>query len=112
MKTTDTRASNREAGLKIFTIGRALKNPLRQKILDLIEEHTSLNVTEIWTKLRIKTHSQTCQHLAILREAGIVNTSRLGKETYYSLNTDMDNCIFEAVQILNNSTLEAERVGD
>jgi DNA-binding transcriptional ArsR family regulator len=64
---------------------RALNNGLRQKILKLIHTHKCVNVTTIYTKLRIE-QSVASQHLRILREADFVKTQRIGKEIYYSLH--------------------------
>lgn len=67
---------------KVF---RAINHPLRLSILQLIEENKSLNVTRIYIKLRIE-QSVASQHLAILRDAQILNHSRDGKEIHYSIN--------------------------
>jgi DNA-binding transcriptional ArsR family regulator len=44
-----------------------------------------MTVTEIYVKLRLE-QSVASQHLAILRKAGFVNTTRDGKFIYYSVN--------------------------
>jgi DNA-binding transcriptional ArsR family regulator len=70
---------------KTALIFRALNNKLRQKILNLIADEESINVTEIYVKLRIE-QSVASQHLAILRTAGFVLTKRDGKTISYSIN--------------------------
>ncbi len=65
---------------------RALNHKLRQQILKLIDEQGKMTVTEIYVKLRLE-QSVASQHLAILRKAGFVNTTRDGKFIYYSVNT-------------------------
>ena len=45
-----------------------------------------MTVTEIYVKLRVE-QSVASQHLAILRRAEFVQTSRDGKNIHYSLNT-------------------------
>lgn len=76
---------------KAAMILRALNHKLRQQIVKLIDEHKKLTVTEIYIKLRLE-QSVASQHLAILRRAGIVQTSRDGKFIYYSVhNTRIDD---------------------
>jgi DNA-binding transcriptional ArsR family regulator len=64
---------------------RAVNHKLRKQIINLLEDSKKLTVTEIYVKLRLE-QSVASQHLAILRRAGVVRTSRDGKFIYYSLN--------------------------
>ncbi|HXH20042.1 MAG TPA: metalloregulator ArsR/SmtB family transcription factor [Chitinophagales bacterium] len=65
---------------------RALNHPLRQKMLSLIKDNRNrMNVTDIYVKLRIE-QSVASQHLAILRNQGLVTTEREGKTIWYSVN--------------------------
>ncbi len=64
---------------------RAVNHRLRQTIMKLIEDHGQITVTEIYVKLKLE-QSVASQHLAILRNAQVVNTQRDGKFIYYSLN--------------------------
>ena len=64
---------------------RAVNHKLRQQILKLIDEHGKMTVTELYVKLRLE-QSVASQHLAILRKAGFVKTTRDGKFIYYSVN--------------------------
>jgi len=64
---------------------RALNHPLRKEMLYLIDHRKRITVTEIYVKLRLE-QSVASQHLAILRKANIVNTTRDGKFIYYSVN--------------------------
>ncbi len=66
---------------------RAVNHKLRKQIVKLLDEHNKLPVTEIYQKLRLE-QSVASQHLAILRNAGIVKTEKEGKFIYYSLNYD------------------------
>lgn len=72
---------------KAVLVLRALNHKLRQRIIDLLEEQDSMTVTDIYIKLRLE-QSVASQHLAILRRAGVVSTSRNGKFIYYSLDQD------------------------
>lgn len=66
---------------------RAINHPLRKKIIDLLESNGEMVVTDIYVKLRTE-QSVASQHLAILRNAGFVDTKRNGKFIHYSLNKD------------------------
>ena len=66
---------------------RSINHKLRQQILKLLEEQKRMKVTDIYVKLRLE-QSVASQHLAILRQANIVRTERMGKEIYYSLNNN------------------------
>lgn len=70
---------------KASLILRSINHKLRQQIIKLLDEHQKMTVTEIYVKLRLE-QSVASQHLAILRRAGIVSTSRHGKFIYYSVN--------------------------
>lgn len=70
---------------RVVLILRAIGHDLRKKIVDLLRENETMNVTDIYVKLRIE-QSVASQHLAILRKAGIVITKRNGKFIYYTLN--------------------------
>lgn len=72
---------------KAVLVLRAVNHKLRQRIIDLLEENESMNVTDIYIKLRLE-QSVASQHLAILRRAGIVDTEREGKFINYSLNRE------------------------
>jgi len=66
---------------------RAVKNPLRQKLLFLIDKNPGIIVTKIYQEMKIE-QSVASQHLAILRESGIVKTQREGKSIRYFADYD------------------------
>lgn len=70
---------------KAALVLRAINHKLRQQILKLIDEHDKITVTDLYQKLSLE-QSVASQHLAILRKAGFVKTSRTGKFIYYSVN--------------------------
>ncbi len=70
---------------KAVLVLRSVNHKLRQNIIQLLDEHKRLTVTEIYVKLRLE-QSVASQHLAILRRSGVVNTERDGKFIYYALN--------------------------
>jgi len=64
---------------------RALNHKLRQQILTTIEKQGNITVTELYVKLRLE-QAVASQHLAILRKANIVKTTREGRFIFYSVN--------------------------
>lgn len=84
---------------KAVLVLRAVNHKLRQRIVDLLEEHESMTVTDIYIKLRLE-QSVASQHLAILRRAGVVITDRQGKFINYSLNKDRLDQISKLVEEL------------
>ena len=72
---------------KAVMVLRAVNHTLRQSIIGLLSNNEQMTVTDIYIKLRLE-QSVASQHLAILRKAQIVNTTRNGKFIYYSLNPE------------------------
>ncbi len=72
---------------KAVLVLRAVNHKLRQQIIDLLEENQQMTVTELYVKLRLE-QSVASQHLAILRRAGVVATSRQGKFIFYSVDKE------------------------
>jgi len=70
---------------KATLVLRALNHRLRQQVIKTIHENKRLTVTQLFVKLRLE-QSVTSQHLAILRNAGIVSTERDGKFILYTIN--------------------------
>jgi ArsR family transcriptional regulator len=64
---------------------RALGHPLRLRIIEFIDKHSTINVNKIYNTLKIE-QSITSQHLRILRSAGIVHTQKDGKYIHYTLD--------------------------
>ena len=69
---------------------RAINHKLRTQILKILDENKGITVTDIFIKLRIE-QSVASQHLAALRRAGFVKTTRKGKFIYYSVNYERLN---------------------
>lgn len=66
---------------------RALNHPLRKLMLGMMEQRKRIAVSEIYKKIKIE-QSVASQHLAIMRRAGVVKTTRDGKFIYYSVNSE------------------------
>ena len=70
---------------------KALADETRQKIMQLVC-CTWLSVSEIVEQLNV-TQPTVSHHLAILREAGLVQAREEGKQTFYMLNQErLANC--------------------
>lgn len=80
---------------------RAVNHKLRQQILKLIDEQGKMTVTEIYVKLRLE-QSVASQHLAILRKAGFVKTTRDGKFIHYAVNVSRMQELNQFVEDLLN----------
>ncbi len=87
---------------KASMILRAVNHKIRRRIIELLEEYKKMTVTEIFIKLRIE-QSAASQHLAILRNEGIVFTEREGKFIHYSLNFER---IDEVMRFVKSLTTE------
>lgn len=84
---------------KASMILRAVNHKIRRRIIELLEEHKKMTVTQIFIKLRIE-QSAASQHLAILRNEGIVFTERDGKYIHYTLNFDRIDEVMRFVKSL------------
>lgn len=84
---------------KAVLVLRAINHKLRQKIIDLLDENEQLTVTDIYVNLRLE-QSVASQHLAILRRAGVVQTTREGKFIHYSLDRERLDQIGKLVEDL------------
>jgi DNA-binding transcriptional ArsR family regulator len=79
---------------------RALKNSTRERIFKVIQEHPGIKVTELYVKLNIE-QAVASQHLAILRQSGIVRTKREGRMIHYYLHDDNIRKIARLVEQLS-----------
>ena len=75
---------------------KAIAHPMRISILNYLEDGQKLTVSEIHELLNIE-QSTTSHHLGILKDKGVLNSQREGKNTYYFLKHDtlsnIVNCI-------------------
>lgn len=63
---------------------KAIAHPVRLSIIDLLREGNRMNVTQIYTALGLE-QAVASQHLSILKEKEILDSSRKGKHSYYFL---------------------------
>jgi len=82
---------------KVALLLRAINHNLRHEILMYIKEKNNATVTQIYNKFKLE-QCVASQHLAILRQAKVVNTNKQGKFVKYSINN-------EKIKLIN-STIE------
>lgn len=87
---------------KAVLVLRAINHKLRQRIIDLLEQHEKMTVTDIYIKMRLE-QSVASQHLAILRRANVLKTERQGKFIYYSIDKDRMEQISKLIDELANN---------
>ena len=63
---------------------KAIAHPMRIAIINYLEGGKKLTVTEIHELLKIE-QSTTSHHLGILKDKGVLSSTRDGKNTYYFL---------------------------
>ena len=63
---------------------KSLSHPKRLEIVNLIRDR-SMNVSDMVAMLDLP-QANLSQHLSVLRLAGVVSTSKKGKEVYYSIS--------------------------
>lgn len=66
---------------------KAIADENRQRIMEMLC-CTWLCVTDVVERLDDVSQPTVSHHLAVLREAGLVNVRREGRQIYYSLNQD------------------------
>ncbi len=81
---------------------KTLANPKRLEILEILKEHPEISVNELSDLLEIP-KANTSQHLAVLRQAGVVDTRKDGINVYYSLRSTK---ISEACSLTRQILLE------
>ena len=63
---------------------RSLAHPVRLTILELLQENSKMNVTEIYKAIKYE-QAATSHHLKIMKENGFLASKRDGKMIFYSV---------------------------
>jgi DNA-binding transcriptional ArsR family regulator len=84
----------------VTDVFRALGDPTRRLILDELVRRDGLTLFEICARLttvhgNTSTRQAISQHLAVLEEAGLVNSHRAGRTKIHHLNTEPLRSIVE-----------------
>lgn len=75
---------------------KAIAHPLRINIVSMLDSNKKLNVTEIYKTLEVE-QAVASHHLAILKNKGVLNAERSGKNCYYSLKHQRLSQIIECI---------------
>ena len=75
---------------------KAMAHPMRIAILKQLEGNKRLTVTQIHEFLGIE-QSTTSHHLGILKDKGVLQSKREGKNTYYFLKHENFSKVIECV---------------
>jgi DNA-binding transcriptional ArsR family regulator len=81
---------------------RAIAHPMRIAIIEMLNAHDKLNVTEIYSKLNIE-QAAASHHLNILKDKGILSSKRDGKKIFYFLK---ESTLSEIVECINRCNEE------
>ncbi len=66
---------------------RAIAHPIRLAIIDMLERHKQMSVTEIYEELEIE-QAIASHHLRILKDKNVVELKKEGKNSFYYLRDD------------------------
>ena len=80
---------------------KAIAHPLRIKIIQMLNENKELNVSTIYKNLNAE-QSLISHHLINMRDKGILDIRRNGKNIYYFL---VDSAVSEIIECIYQSTL-------
>lgn len=80
---------------------KAVAHPLRIKIIQMLNENTELNVSAIYKNLNAE-QSLISHHLINMRDKGILDIRRSGKNIYYFL---VDDAVANIIQCIDRSRL-------
>jgi len=83
---------------KTLILLRSVNHKVRQRIIEIIGQGNKIVVTDICNELDLD-QSAVSQHLAVLRQSGVVKTERKGKFIFYFLNKDRLHLIQALVQL-------------
>lgn len=88
---------------------RVLGQPLRVRLLDMLETEGELSVGALAERLDENVQNVS-QHLSILRTAGVVRRRQHGREALYSLSTPTAVRIYE--RVAGSIREETDRLGE
>jgi DNA-binding transcriptional ArsR family regulator len=71
----------------------AIADPTRREILGLLRDRHTMAAGEIATHFASSSRPGISRHLRVLRECGVLNCTRHGKEQIYSVNPEPLNAI-------------------
>ena len=101
MKSTVRENENYKKLEKASKMLKAMAHPLRLAIVNLLEDGSKLNVTQIFESLTIE-QAVASHHLSILKDRDVLASERDGKNIYYSLKhpqiREIIKCIHSCIE--------------
>jgi DNA-binding transcriptional ArsR family regulator len=82
-----------------FSRLRGIAHPMRIEILELLTLNKKMTVTQIFEKMNID-QAVASHHLIILKNKGVVESNRSGKNSYYSIRESTLKLITDSVETL------------
>jgi DNA-binding transcriptional ArsR family regulator len=82
---------------RVAFIIKAVAHPLRLGIIDMLDQCEKMCVSELQTHLNVE-QALLSHHLSIMRDKGILQTSREGKNIFYSLTDKNITKIITCIQ--------------
>ena len=76
---------------------KCVAHPMRISIIDLLEQRASLTVSELQAALLVE-QSLLSHHLTNMRDKGIVETRRQGKNVFYFLTDNSISLIIDCIK--------------
>jgi ArsR family transcriptional regulator len=86
---------------------KAVGDPTRQRILNLLIHHGTFNVNDLCTILK-EPQSKISRHLQILKTSGWVIFNRRDKWVYYRVNPGLNQDLLDVLKNLFKNYLEFE----
>ncbi|MNQ80918.1 Transcriptional repressor SdpR [compost metagenome] len=89
----------------------ALADSVRQDIVMMLTKHDELNVAQIVERTPMS-RSAISHHLKILKQAGLLTSTKVGTEIYYSLDIEDSVKLLKAFLETTERILELKTPGD
>ena len=77
---------------KTLILLRSVNHKVRQRIIEIIGQGKKIVVTDICNEINLD-QSAVSQHLAVLRQSGVVQTERRGKYIFYFFMQDLNTIV-------------------
>ncbi|MEI6851730.1 MAG: metalloregulator ArsR/SmtB family transcription factor [Bacteroidota bacterium] len=82
-----------------FSRLRGIAHPMRIEILELLMVNKQMTVTQIFEKMNVD-QAVASHHLIILKNKGVVESNRSGKNSYYSIRESTLKLVTDSVETL------------
>jgi DNA-binding transcriptional ArsR family regulator len=82
-----------------FSRLRGIAHPMRIEILELLTVNKQMTVTQIFEKMNVD-QAVASHHLIILKNKGVVESNRSGKNSYYSIRESTLKLVTDSVETL------------